>query len=56
MSKDQKTRVLSKNSKSIYKISDKDTRENIVLRKSNRMVEARYYLPLWELRLYQELI
>lgn len=35
---------------------EQESLQVIFLRKSNRIIEAWYYLPLWELRLFQELI
>ena len=38
------------------KKNDDDFKQTIVIKKSNRIVEARYYLSIWEMRIFQEMI
>ena len=54
--KGKKTKSLTKLQNKAFTHPDKVTRERFLLRKSNRMVEARYFMTLWEIRLFQELI
>ena len=52
-----KAAKVSRNTKSTRSQKKKDKyKQPMVIKKSNRIIEARYYLSLWEMRIFQEMI